>query len=703
MKDTTKRYIRLFIISLIALIAIILIGPADYFTHGFFCNEDSINAAYTAGGIVDTYHLKRDTIEVDFSPSDNHFTGFEIFLTNQPENNTGDLQLTTEDKKGKMVEEVSVDLSKVKEATWYKVYTTSSYTKGDVYTLTIHADGCDTYPNMLMADPDYLGDENIAGDLLIGYAYAEPTFSFSDKVLIILLIVAAWLILLGKLFDGEHFTKLLYTFSAILFFTAILSWNYMNNSMNKNNTDFDTFQSDSESLVQGVLDAEHAGEWIGAYNGFGLGTYRSLLSYRNDDVWVEGYSIDTPQICINADDYSRACAVLGNYIEFANGDMFKISEVVEEDAYLYISFDTSALLNTYKYGKLQDAFYCIEDGTRIGPLNRVETWSYGSQYGLQGKVFRHFARYMEYENATTILHLICSIATALVFAVIVILLYKKYNMVLAGVFLVTFWLSPWVVNFARNLYWVEFTWFIPMAIGLFCSWKIESRACRILSYVATIIAIFGKSLCGYEYLTTIMLGLIAFLLVDLGVAVVSKNKQRGLLLFRTILIIGVAALVGFALALMIHAPLRGNGDIALGLKSIIEGDVLRRTSGADLNEFDAILWPSFNASVWETVCTYFHFKTELISGIDGRFFPVVCIAPLAIFGYEYRLKKMDVELFIMYIVFFVTSVSWFCLAKGHSYIHVHMNYVLWYFGYVQICFYAVINKMISWLFVKYSG
>lgn len=36
-----------------------------------------------------------------------------------------------------------------------------------------------------------------------------------------------------------------------------------------------------------------------------------------------------------------------------------------------------------------------------------------------------------------------------------------------------------------------------------------------------------------------------------------------------------------------------------GIKNIFEQDVLRRTNGADLNNFDVAYWPSMNASTWE--------------------------------------------------------------------------------------------------------
>ena len=265
---------------------------------------------------------------------------------------------------------------------------------------------------------------------------------------------------------------------------------------------------------------------------------------------------------------------------------------------------------------------------------------------------------MEDDQTIATLYLICSIATAAVFVMIVCLISLKYNNILAGCFLITFCLSPWIVNFARNLYWVEFTWFIPMIIGLFCAWKINSRKCRIASYVLTVIAVTW-------------------------------------LLFRTIVIMGIMAIIGFAIAICIHAPLRSQGDLIAGIRDIFERDVLRRTAGADLNDFDVVYWDSFNASVWEVLCMYFHFSTEIITGIPGNLFPVLCIIPLCIFGYEAKSKKLNVELLAMYIVFFVTAVSWFCLAKSHSYIHIDNSYVLWYFGYVQICLYIIVNKIVE--------
>ena len=46
---------------------------------------------------------------------------------------------------------------------------------------------------------------------------------------------------------------------------------------------------------------------------------------------------------------------------------------------------------------------------------------------------------------------------------------------------------------------------------------------------------------------------------------------------------------------------------------------------------------------------------------------------------------------VMFLVFLATTLSWIILGKSHSYIHTHINFVLWYFGFVQICLYEIIQ------------
>ena len=293
------------------------------------------------------------------------------------------------------------------------------------------------------------------------------------------------------------------------------------------------------------------------------------------------------------------------------------------------------------------------------------------------------------------LKLACSMISALVFVIISILIKKKYNAIMAGCFLLTFWLSPWTSMFAQNLYWVEFTWFVPMAVGLYCTLNINNSKARYISYFLAFVSILIKCLCGYEYISAVMMGLITFMLTDLIAAILSRDKGKAILIFRTTFVMGLAALLGFLVSICMHAILRGNGNLIEGIITIFKSDVLRRTAGADLNQLSANLWDSMNASRWEVLCRYFHFDTDIIVGIPGKLFQVICIIPLGVFAYDFHNRKLDVNKVALYIVTFLTSISWIVLAKSHSYVHTFLNFVLWYFGFIQVCLYVLINQLIN--------
>lgn len=682
----------LLLVSAVALLIIFAVGPLDYFSHGFFCEEIDY-AEVAASGIDEYIDLGEKDYEIKFKTREKHFAGFEINLANQPKGNSGILCLDVVNQRGKKVDTIKVDLKKVSEGVWYKAYANSNLKRDQIYTLKISAKNCETYPYLQTVTSQYKAEEVVEGNLLIRFAYKQSTFLAAEKIFIILFTIAIWMFIFGTKMENTKLIKPMRRGAVFLLFMTLLSWNYMYNSMDDQNLTFENFQADSESLVKGSIYALHDG--IGRKAEYGLAVYlKKSIEPLTDDNWTSGYSNGQPAICIFTNPYVKRVAIIGNIVQFDNGSRMTISNVVMDEKYTSIYFDSQEILNESIYGNLSGIQFMTQDGTVYGETIYAE---YKSQYGLQGKVFCYFSQKLDCERAFKFFNILCCLVTGFVFMLIVMLIQKKSNNLLAGCFFVVFWLSPWIVNFARNLYWVEFTWFLPMAFGLLCAWKIEEKKMRILSYFGIFVSILIKSLCGYEYISVIMMGAIAFLLVDLIKAFAKKQREDGLLLLKSIIIIGIMAFLGFFIAICIHATLRGGGDISEGIKSIFIDDVLRRTNGADLNDYlgrpEYTL--SLTASIWETVCLYFHFPTEVVAGISGNLFQIMIILPLGIFIFDINKKQYDYEKIAMYIIFFLTSVSWYVLAKSHSYIHVHMNYVLWYFGFIQVCFYIILDKVIS--------
>ncbi len=475
--------------------------------------------------------------------------------------------------------------------------------------------------------------------------------------------------------------------------TIVLTINYMCNLIDVQNLAFYDFQADSETLVTGMIlaDSQGMGEseyGLGRYytkSGSLMSRYGTTYTYLTDINWTEGYSNYAPQILLDNNYYTRAYAVLGNLVRFADGEIIPIVSSMEEDAYLIVSLASDGPLTASEKGPLSEAVFLDQEGREL-PQSIVEI--YKSQYGLQGKIFRFIVKSLGMgvlEGDKTVFHLICSMMTAFVFVLIVWLIRKKYGNLFALCYYITFLLSPWIVNFAKNLYWVEFTWFIPMLVGLFCSIYIDDKKCRAISYIAVYISIMIKSLCGYEYLSTIMLGMFSFLIADLIQMVIEgTDKKRAGTVFRAFVVMGFSALAGFVTAFVMHANYRGGGGkIWQGVQYIIQEDAVRRTRGID---------HTVNITIGFVLNQYFHFRTEIITGIPGNLFVIICLVPICIFFYEYHRGIINWRDVALYGVFFLTSVSWFCLAKNHAYVHTHMNYVLWYFGYIQLCIYVIVKR-----------
>lgn len=359
--------------------------------------------------------------------------------------------------------------------------------------------------------------------------------------------------------------------------------------------------------------------------------------------------------------------------------------------------DSKEIIGEYQFDSFQD-------DSEVLVINKLESErndsSYGlikddspyvSQVGIQGHMFYFLNHFIHIP--VTILRMGICVLLAIVLILICYFISKKYNKLLGITFYITFLLSPWIIAFAKNLYWVEFTWFLPGLFGLLLSMDYSKKKI----YIPLIgLCIFIKSLCGYEYITSIMLFAIAFFLIDY---ISLKEKRKDIL--KTILITGFTCLLGFFLALLIHGVIRGNGDIITGIKEIYEKDVTRRTlniAGSDMFSYNNELVDSIQASVFSVVKIYFKFTTNIILGIRGELFKMMCFISGVISLYNLKKKEKNAKRDLaMYIVFLAVTLSWIVLGKAHSYIHTHMNFVLWYFGFVQICIYIIVKQALNFI------
>ena len=236
-----------------------------------------------------------------------------------------------------------------------------------------------------------------------------------------MLSLAVWSMLLGELWFGEASKqrKATRAVALVLSITAVLNWNYMFNSFDEENSGrFPEFQDVSDTLVMSMIQAERSGVELGYSYGLGnLYTPEGMyyltwnLDYPNDDTWTYGYSKTEPKITIAHNQGTEMVAKVGTILQFANGDQYEILQVEDTGETYIFTLNSDTPLNYFKYGSLNDVTYYSAEGEpyTVGSLS-----PYISQYGLQGKVFRHIARYIDAEDVEECLWLLCTFSLALV-------------------------------------------------------------------------------------------------------------------------------------------------------------------------------------------------------------------------------------------------------------------------------------------------
>lgn len=310
--------------------------------------------------------------------------------------------------------------------------------------------------------------------------------------------------------------------------------------------------------------------------------------------------------------------------------------------------------------------------------------AYRSQYGIQGVAFRAIHDELGIDSLKG-LQFFNVAAFALVVTALTFLFARTYDWRFGIAFFLVMIGSPWVVSFARNLYWVPFTWFLP-AVFAAMAYLAKNWRERVLCLIGVGAAVFLKSLAGYEYLSNVTL----FACAVFVIAPFFREKDRqhwfnfklGCLAF-------VVCIAGFAAALLIHANMRGD-TIAQGLINILEQDVKKRTYG-DPSHFDPVLRASLTSTIPEVISMYWtQWRTAVVFWMPAQVLNFASVFVLLGLIYSaIKRKTVGMKVLAVLVIYFLASISWFVAAKAHSYIHTQLNYVLWSFGFLQALVYGV--------------
>jgi len=330
---------------------------------------------------------------------------------------------------------------------------------------------------------------------------------------------------------------------------------------------------------------------------------------------------------------------------------------------------------------------------KVNDDNYVYTY-YNSQFGAQGMLFSSIDNlFMQLgitpETRLVIFHAFLALLFSLILTSVLVVLYEDIGLTACILILTTIIFSRWQVYYAKSLYWMLPTMFLPM-LAIFIACKLESSGKRFNLPVISIIVmllVMLDALMGYEYITTVMLSavtpLVYFMMRD------DWNSRK---MLQRLFFIGFFALLGFIVALLLHIyQLQlATGSYADAI-DIIKERILVRTY---TNPEDYIGTPYFESQ--ETSVFYVLYMYLIKGGTFRLKIPfllwVLMLNYITIKYYRNKIaleppKKKIIKTLIVTTWFsLLASLSWIVLAKSHSEIHTQINYIVWHLPFMLFAF-----------------
>ena len=360
---------------------------------------------------------------------------------------------------------------------------------------------------------------------------------------------------------------------------------------------------------------------------------------------------------------------------------------------------------------------------------------YESHYGFQVRLLKYLS--LTGCDNLSCYHSVTAIIMSLLITSFFLILCREFGIIPSLFFSATFFTSAWFIVFAKNLYWLPFSWFVPTLITIFVSIFYKKNYLAFIFFMTTLFfAYLINALFRYEYLTVV--GLSSCLPI---IYILIKKNFSKFLILRLLIYNFLVFLLSFLLALTIHAY-SINKNIINGYSTILH-NASKRIQSTE-SKTTIINYCGNNLACIEDIKKNFEKSTVLVVGeyfifpaflpgtkrVNERKLPQLynglkcsdppgCIEKFrsSFMSHDYSqfLKELFLVFFsleglnwlfdrLVFLIFFLISVlvalrssspvkitfifsliaplSWFILAKPHSDAHYDVNYIVWYLSYI---------------------
>jgi len=320
---------------------------------------------------------------------------------------------------------------------------------------------------------------------------------------------------------------------------------------------------------------------------------------------------------------------------------------------------------------------------------------YYSQIGGQGIFFSLLDQIIPFSPQTKYNFFIAltSLFTAISISLVILWFYYEFNLLVSITVLFSTVLSPWLVVFGGKLWWSTWSFFLPMVVVMYYLRNKNFRSINLKTFGCLILfSVLVKCVfTGYEYITTT---LVMMMVPYIYYSVLNRYKLDQF-------IFGFIISIGFALIAILMSFVILSFQISMIKGSLLDGinhlvNSFEKRSYGDPNDFSPIYSPSLNSNIFSVVFTYLEGSlfglnkysnpiiSNLIKKINFLFLIILFLimtGTLLLIGKNCSFEKIQrVNIALISSLWFsiLAPLSWFVLFKAHSFIHTHMNFIVWH-------------------------
>lgn len=385
---------------------------------------------------------------------------------------------------------------------------------------------------------------------------------------------------------------------------------------------------------------------------------------------------------------------------------FNTIKTVDTNWFNSFQLDSEALvigkiINSRQNGiKSHSGFLGNSDGNYYKEKSQNNYAVYDAQTGIQGVIFSALDKFLKVESKNKLIIYYCvnSVLMSLSLTILIKFFIDSFG-IMSGIFCFVGTLySPWLIVGAKNLYWIFWTHLLPLPILFVYLTKIKKkwdRKYEIFLFVIIFIMCYLKFLSGFEfasqYLITIELPIIYFSISH------SWPRQKVIRIFFNSAIIGILGFFSAVLTTLIQISFLKRLSLIQSFHELFLRVAYRTGFNQENYQIATVYKKSLEITSGEVLKRYL-LENKILFNFTA-IEVLLCLVLLSIIYWYYSdvTNKKLLALNVVTSISFLGPISWFFLAKGHSAIHTHINYILFNMPFtVFVCFYlgAVIDDVI---------